>query len=35
MKAIHPAYTGRQHFPIIHPKFKRDFTFHFAVGMPF
>ena len=35
MKAIHPAYTGRQHFPIIHPKMKRDFTFHFAVGMPF
>ena len=36
MKAIHPAYTDKwQHFPIIHPKFKRDFTFHFAVGMPF
>ena len=35
MKAVHPAYTGRQHFPITHPKFKRDFTFHFAVGMPF
>ena len=36
MKAIHPAYTdSRRHFPIAHPKFKRDFTFHFAVGMPF
>ena len=36
MKAIHPAYTDSHgHYPIIHPKFKRDFTFHFAVGMPF
>ncbi len=36
MKAINPAYTTkREHFPISHPKFKRDFTFHFAVGMPF
>ena len=36
MKAVNPAYTdSRQHFPIIHPNFKRDFTFHFAVGMPF
>ena len=36
MKAIHPAYTdNRRHYPIAHPSFKRDFTFHFAVGMPF
>ena len=36
MKAVHPAYTDRhRHFPITHPKMKRDFTFHFAVGMPF
>lgn len=36
MKAVHPAYTdARRHFPIIHPNFKRDFTFHFAVGLPF
>ncbi len=36
MKAVNPAYTdSRQHFPIAHPNFKRDFTFHFAVGMPF
>lgn len=35
MKAIHPAYTDSRHFPIVHPNFKRDFTFHFAVGMPF
>ena len=36
MKAVHPAYRdGRRHFPIIHPNWHRDFTFHFAVGMPF
>lgn len=36
MKAIHPAYTdSRRHYPIIHPRWGRDFTFHFAVGMPF
>lgn len=36
MKAINPAYTdSRRHYPIIHPKFHRDFTLHFAVGLPF
>ena len=36
MKAIHPAYTdNHRHYPITHPSFKRDFSFHFAVGMPF
>lgn len=35
MKAINPAYTGREHWPIVHPKFSRDFAFHFAVGLPF
>ena len=36
MKAIHPAYTdSRRHYPIIHPNFGRDFTLHFAVGLPF
>jgi outer membrane protein assembly factor BamA len=36
VKAINPAYTdGQRHFPIAHPNFKRDVTFHFAVGMPF
>lgn len=35
MKAIHPAYTGAKHYPIIHPNFKRDFSIHFAVGLPF
>lgn len=36
MKAVNPAYTdARRHFPIIHPDFGRDFTLHFAVGLPF
>lgn len=36
MKAIHPAYEdSRRHYPIAHPNMKRDFSFHFAVGMPF
>ena len=36
MKAVHPAYTdARRHFPIIQPNFRRDFTLHFAVGLPF
>lgn len=36
MKAIDPAYeSGREHYPIAHPNFGDDFTFHFAVGLPF
>ncbi|MBR4644715.1 MAG: BamA/TamA family outer membrane protein [Bacteroidaceae bacterium] len=36
MKAVHPSYEDSyRHFPIIHPNFKRDFSFHFAVGLPF
>lgn len=36
MKAVNPVYnTKKEHFPIIHPKFSRDFAFHFAVGYPF
>lgn len=36
MKAVHPAYTdSRRHFPIVHPNFGRDFSLHFAVGLPF
>lgn len=36
MKAVHPAYTdNRRHFPIVHPDFGRDFSLHFAVGLPF
>jgi len=36
MKAINPAYaSGPQRYPVIHPNFKRDFAWHFAVGYPF
>ena len=36
MKAINPAYSdARHHYPIIHPRFGRDFAIHFAVGLPF
>jgi len=36
MKAIDPAYpSGKDHYPILNPKFSRDFAFHFAVGYPF
>lgn len=36
MKAIDPVHeTSRQHYPILHPDLSRDFTFHFAVGLPF
>lgn len=36
MKAVNPAVThGRAHYPIINPSMKRDFSLHFAVGLPF
>lgn len=36
VKAINPAYTtAKEHYPIISPNFKRDFSLHFAVGFPF
>lgn len=36
MKAVNPAYEKKKdRYPIIHPKFSRDFAFHFAVGYPF
>ena len=36
MKAINPAYeTQEEHWAIIHPRLGRDFSFHFAVGLPF
>lgn len=34
MKAYNPA-SGQQHWPLIHPDFKRDSEFHFSVGYPF
>lgn len=36
MKAVNPAYDdSRSHYPLLHPRMSRDFTFHFAVGLPF
>ncbi|MCR4994476.1 MAG: BamA/TamA family outer membrane protein [Bacteroidales bacterium] len=36
MKAVNPSYTtSKEHFPIFHPRFGRDFQLHFAVGLPF
>lgn len=36
MKAIDPTVpSGRLHYPISKPNFSRDFTLHFAVGLPF
>ena len=34
MKAHDPA-TGREPWPLVHPNWHRDATFHFAVGYPF
>jgi len=36
MKAVNPTQLhGKLHYPVFHPDFSRDFTFHFAVGLPF
>ena len=35
MKAINPTRIGKDKYPILKPKFDRDFAFHFAVGYPF
>lgn len=36
MKAINPAYTtSKEHYAIINPNLRRDFNYHFAVGLPF
>lgn len=37
MKAVNPAYDeeDEEHYPIIHPRFSRDYAFHFSVGLPF
>lgn len=34
MKAHNPA-SGQEHWPLLHPRFKRDSEFHFSVGYPF
>lgn len=35
MKAIDPAASGRDHYPLFSPRLSRDFALHFAVGLPF
>ena len=37
MKAVNPAYKQEsdEHYPLLHPRFSRDYAFHFAVGLPF
>jgi outer membrane protein assembly factor BamA len=37
MKAVNPAYKtdDDEHYPLLHPRFSRDYAFHFAVGLPF
>ncbi len=35
MKAVNPAYSGSDKYPIFHPDFGRDFALHFAIGYPF
>jgi len=37
MKAVNPAFEDDddEHYPILHPRFSRDYAFHFAVGLPF
>ena len=36
MKAVNPAYTTKEdHYAFLYPDFSRDFTLHFAVGLPF
>ena len=37
MKAINPAFQAddSEHYPLLHPRFSRDYAFHFAVGLPF
>ena len=35
MKAVNPAYSGKDRYPLLRPDFSRDFALHFAVGYPF
>lgn len=35
MKAVNPAFSGKERFPVMNPDFGRDFAFHFAIGYPF
>lgn len=35
MKALNPAYRGKERYPLLNPDFSRDFALHFAIGYPF
>jgi outer membrane protein assembly factor BamA len=35
MKAVNPAYKGKEKLAILSPDFDRDFALHFAIGYPF
>lgn len=35
MKAVNPAYSGKDKYPLLNPDLSRDFALHFAVGYPF
>jgi hypothetical protein len=35
MKAYHPALQGKEKWTVLHPNFKDNFAWHFAVGYPF
>lgn len=35
MKAVNPAYGGKDRYPLVNPDFSRDFALHFAIGYPF
>ena len=35
MKAVNPAYKGKEKLAFMSPDFDRDFAFHFAIGYPF
>ncbi len=36
MKALNPAVeSGAGHYPLLHPRIRRDLQLHFAVGLPF
>ena len=35
MKAVNPALSGKDKYPLLNPDLDRDFALHFAVGYPF
>lgn len=35
MKAVNPAYSGKDKYPLLRPDIGRDFAIHFAIGYPF